>query len=74
MGPPQHRNGNSNPVRKLFLTTQAVNPRFPLHVPIFEEESIPDRLTFRYFEVRYAFDVNGFCPLFSAQRLRFCPD
>ena len=53
------------PLRKLCLTAQAVNTRFPLHVPIFEEESIPDRLKSRYSVVRYAFPVKGFCALFS---------
>ena len=38
------------PLSKLFLTAQAVNARFLLHVPI---ESIPDRLTSRRSEFRY---------------------
>ena len=53
-------------LRKLFLTAQAVNLRFPLQVPIFEKESIPDKLTSRYFAIRYTFAVRGFCALFSA--------
>lgn len=44
-----------NATAKLFLTAQAVNARFPLHVPVCGEESIPDRLTSRYSEVQYAF-------------------
>ena len=81
MWPPKHRNSNSNPMRfdqiwiplcKLFLTAQVVNPWFPLHMPIFEEESFPYRLTSRYSEVCYAFAVKGFCALFSAQCSGFC--
>ena len=47
-----------------------MNPRFPdLHVPIFEEESIPDRITSRYSEAHYAFAVKGFCALFLAFKM-----
>ena len=41
-----------------------MNPRFPPHVSIFEEENIPHRLTSRYSAVCYAFAVKGFCALF----------
>ena len=51
---------------KLFLTAQVVNLQSPLQVPIFEEESIPNKLTSRYVGVRYAFTVKGFCALFLA--------
>ena len=40
-----------------------MNPRFPPHVSIFEEENIPHRLTSRYSAVSYAFAVKGFCAL-----------
>ena len=59
------------PLRKLFLTSQAVNPRFPLHVPSFRSlkrkaspiDQHPDIQKFVY-----AFAVKGFCALnlFSA--------
>ena len=53
-------------LRKLFLTAPAVNQQFSLNVPIFDEESISNRLTSRYSEVHYTFAVKGFCALFSA--------
>ena len=54
------------PLPKLFLTAQALNPQFPPHVPIFEEEGSPHRLTSRYSAVSYAFAVKGFYALFWA--------
>ena len=52
MWPPQHRHGNSNPVRfdryeyhcviYFWLHKRRLNPRFPLHAAILDEDSIPN--------------------------------
>ena len=52
MWPPQHRHGNSNPVRfdrcechcviYFWLHKRWLNPRFPLHAAILDEDSIPN--------------------------------
>ena len=56
-------------LRKLFLTAPVVNQQFSLNVPIFDEESISNRLTSRYSEVHYTFAVKGFCALLSAFKI-----
>lgn len=58
------------PLRKLFLTAQAVNPRFSLDVPIFEEESIADNININIFlsSLRFRCQMTS-CSIFGVRCL-----